>query len=116
MAVLIGRCTAVGIGILVLLVCGGVAGANGSALPRLEAGTPYPEVRRALLSSGWQPVPADRTYLHDKQPPYGYEELVCGTGWQAVCAANFARSGAIVCLHLKPGTESAVYESYGPEC
>ena len=85
-------------------------------LPVFRAGESYSAVRKALYAAGWRAVPVDRSTLVRKAKPYGYDEMVCGEGHQAVCSANFAKAGQVICVLLTPRESTATYVSTGPEC
>jgi len=98
-----------------LVVASALAGAKEQP-PTFPAGESYPTVKETLLAAGWRAVPVDRAILASQVKPYGYDEMVCGAGYQAACSANFAKAGQIICMQLVPRGSTAVYVSTGPEC
>jgi hypothetical protein len=56
----------------------------------LRLGTPYAEVKRTLVRNGWQ---IDRVWLRAQTPGRRGSDLVCGSGYDAVCSTAFVRAG-----------------------
>ncbi len=58
----------------------------------------YRTLRPALLKAGWGGIP--REYSHPTV--FGFPEVNCGLGWQAVCWSMFHKNGRGVFLQLHP--------------
>ena len=69
----------------------------------LHAGQSYGLAKTQLIAKGWK---VDTTYAQVREagepPPYGFDEVVCGNGWQAVCSARFLRKDQEIMLTLRP--------------
>jgi hypothetical protein len=69
----------------------------------LRAGQTYDSAKLQLTEHGWK---VDATYASTHEaaeaPPFGFKEVICGNGWQAVCSARFLRDGKAVVLTLHP--------------
>jgi hypothetical protein len=69
----------------------------------LKEGQSYVSARAQLIGKRWK---VDLTYAATrdagKTPPYGFKEVICGNGWQAVCSARFLRNGQKIMLTLRP--------------
>jgi len=66
----------------------------------LEKGQSYSTARATLVKRGWQ---IDYAHAENNQTsPYGFKEVVCGNGWQAVCSARFMRASQEIMLTLQP--------------
>jgi len=64
----------------------------------LKQGQDYFVVKAILLKQGWT---ADTPY-GDGTNPYGFGEVVCGSGRDAACSARFLRGARKVLVTLKP--------------
>jgi hypothetical protein len=64
----------------------------------LRQGQDYSVVKAMLLKRGWD---VDTQY-GDGTNPYGFKEVVCGSGWDAVCSARFLLGSRRILLTLKP--------------
>lgn len=69
----------------------------------LREGQSYASAKTQLIQKGWK-VDAAYASTHEagEAPPYGFKEVICGHGWQAVCSARFLRSDKAVMLTLHP--------------
>lgn len=69
----------------------------------LNEGQSYASAKTHLIGTGWK---VDSTYAAAREggetPPYGFKEVICGNGWQAVCSARFLRKGQEIMLTLRP--------------
>lgn len=69
----------------------------------LKEGQSYASAKTQLIHKGWK---VDGAYAptreEDETPPYGFKEVICGNGWQAVCSARFLRNDQAVMLTLQP--------------
>lgn len=69
----------------------------------LKEGQSYSSAKTQLIGKGWK---VDSTYAAARDagetPPYGFKEVICGNGWQAVCSARFLRNGHEIMLTLRP--------------
>jgi hypothetical protein len=75
----------------------------------LRQGQRYASAKAALLKRGWT---VDRAHAKAREPgqgpPYGFNEVVCGQGWDAICSARFVRRGREMMLMMKPKTDLLV--------
>jgi hypothetical protein len=69
----------------------------------LKEGQSYTSAKTLLIDKGWE---VDSTYASERDagemPPYGFTEVICGHGRQAVCSARFPRNGREIMLTLRP--------------
>jgi hypothetical protein len=54
----------------------------------VRLGTPYAKVKRELVRNGWQ---IDRGWLRNQPAAHREGELICGSGYDAVCSTAFIR-------------------------
>lgn len=70
----------------------------------LRQGQSYASAKTQLIQKGWKVNATNpSTRQADEAPPYGFKEVICGNGWQAVCSAQFFRNNNAVMLTLHPG-------------
>lgn len=91
------------LGIVALASMGGVAVASPSPQSlltefHLKQGQEYSVVKVMLHKQGW----ANDTSYGDGTNPYGFNEVVCGAGWDAICSARFVRGTRTILATLKP--------------
>jgi hypothetical protein len=63
----------------------------------VQLGAPFATVKRALMRQGWQ---VDRAWLREQSDPGDGRELICGSGYDAVCSTAFVRDGRHAFLTL----------------
>jgi hypothetical protein len=86
----------------------------------LHAGQSYSLAKTQLIAKGWK-VDTSYSQAHEAAEPhsYGFNEVVCGRGWQAVCSARFLRKDQKIMLTLRPKkvllVDAAWDESQGAE-
>lgn len=69
----------------------------------LKPGLPYVSAKAQLIGRGWKVDSEYVTLSSDNKPsPYGFTEVVCGNGWDAICSARFLRDDQKVMLTLRP--------------
>lgn len=70
----------------------------------LKKGHTYFASRKQLINQGWRIDMAYAEEVNETAPhsPYGFKEVVCGNGKDAVCSARFLRNGREIMLLLKP--------------
>jgi hypothetical protein len=66
---------------------------------QVKQGQGYSVVKAMLLRRGWI---VDGSYGNG-QKPYGFSEVVCGNGYDAVCSARFVLGKREILVTLKPG-------------
>ena len=64
----------------------------------LKQGQDYSAAKAILLKHGWT---VDMQYGNGTNP-YGFSEVICGNGWDAVCSARFLLASRKVLITLKP--------------
>lgn len=65
---------------------------------QVKQGQRYSVVKAMLLKRGWV---TDGSY-GDGSKPYGFSEVVCGNGYDAVCSARFLLGKREILVTLKP--------------
>jgi hypothetical protein len=69
----------------------------------LKSGQSYASAKAQLLRKGWKvDVNHSNGLDKDQPPPYGFKEVVCGSGWDATCSARFLKAHQEVMLTLRP--------------
>ena len=66
---------------------------------QVKQGQRYSVIKAMLLKRGWD---VDGSYGNGSNP-YGFSEVVCGNGYDAVCSARFLLGTREVLITLKPG-------------
>ncbi len=71
----------------------------------LHLGDSYKSVQHTLTKHGWK---LDRAWLNESATgPLTDGELICGSGWDAVCSTAF-KSGKVVLVLTFSGTNSGI--------
>jgi hypothetical protein len=68
----------------------------------LKKGQKYATAKKHLINNGWK---IDLEYASSNakpHTPYGFKEVVCGTGLQAVCSVRFLRGDREIMVILQP--------------
>jgi hypothetical protein len=66
---------------------------------QVKPGQRYSVVKAMLLKRGWV---VDGSYGNGSNP-YGFSEVVCGNGYDAVCSSRFLFGTREILITLKPG-------------
>lgn len=65
---------------------------------RMKKGMEYSSVKSILEKRGWRAV---KEYGNGSNP-YGFDEVVCGNGYQAVCSTRFSLGSRNILVTLLP--------------
>ena len=72
---------------------------------RLQLAAPFEANKHTLIQQGWV---LDKRWLSDKtSEPFDGREMICGSGWDAVCQTAFRKNEVVLVLTLSGGTEGA---------
>jgi hypothetical protein len=70
---------------------------------RIKKGQEYSLAKANLIKQGWHIAPTSEDLGNaDQAPPYGFKEVICGNGYDAVCSAHFVRKNQEIMLTLRP--------------
>jgi len=79
----------------------------------LKAGQSYDSAKAQLLKKGWK-VDVDYAATSFKfKPPYGFKEVVCGNGRDAMCSDRFILKEQEIMLTLRPEESLVVDGAWG---
>jgi hypothetical protein len=74
---------------------------------------PFTIVKQNLQKQGWK---VDRKWLSESEAqPIGEEEMLCGSGYDAICTTAFRRDEAVLVLTLSGTNDGLPLIGVGPE-
>lgn len=78
---------------------------KGAAKYGVRLAEPFKIAKQKLLKQGWQ---LDRKYVSENSSlSHASDEMICGSGWDAICSAAFKRGNEVLYLKMS-GTNEGI--------